>query len=40
MAADRVNLINENDAGCVLLALFKQVAHAACAYAYEHLNKV
>ena len=40
MAADRVNLIDEDDARSVLLGLFEHVAHAACADADEHLDKV
>ena len=40
MAADGVNFVNKNDAGSVLFALLKQVAHAACAHAHEHLHKV
>ena len=40
MASDRVNLVDEYDAGRVLLALFEQVAHAARADAYEHLDEV
>src|SRR5579863_4585050 len=40
MASDRVNLVNENNAGSVLFALLKQVAHAAGADAHEHLYKI
>jgi len=40
MASDRVNFINKDDAGSVLLALFKQVTDAACTHADEHLNEV
>src|SRR5205085_8097704 len=40
MAADRVNLVDEDDAGRVLLALLEQVAHARSANADEHLYKV
>src|SRR5271155_494768 len=40
MAANGVNFVNEDDAGRVLLALLKQVAHAARADADKHLNKV
>ena len=40
MAADRVNFIDEDDAGRVLLALFEQVAHAAGADADKHLHEV
>ena len=40
MASDGVNLINENDAGRVLLTLLEQIADAAGAYADEHLDEV
>src|SRR5215469_699338 len=40
MAPDRVNFIDENDAGSVLLALFKQVADAAGAHANKHFDKI
>ena len=40
MAAHRVDLVNEDDAGRVLLALLEEVAHAACAHAHEHLNEI
>jgi hypothetical protein len=40
MAAHGVDLVNENNAGRVLLALFEEVADAACAHADEHLNEV
>ena len=40
MAADRVNFIDEDDAGRVLLALLKQIAHAAGADADKHLDEV
>ena len=40
MAADRVNFIDEDDAGRVLLALLEQVANAARADADEHLDEV
>ena len=40
MAAHRVDLIDEDDAGCILLALLEHVAHAARADANEHLDKV
>src|SRR5205823_1034617 len=40
MASDRVDFIDEDDARRILLALLKQVANAACAYAHEHLNKI
>jgi hypothetical protein len=38
--ADGVDLIDEHDAGCVLLAPLEQVADAGCYYAYEHLNEI
>ncbi len=40
MAADRVDLVDEDDARRVLLALLEHVAHAAGADADEHLDKV
>ena len=40
VAADRVDLVDEDDAGRVLLALLEQVAHAAGADADEHLDEV
>ena len=40
LAADRVDLVDENDAGSRLLGLLEQVAHAACADADVHLHKV
>src|ERR1017187_10226766 len=40
MAAHRVDFIDENDAGGILLALFEQVAHTAGAHAHEHLDEV
>src|ERR1035438_7424162 len=40
MAADGVDFVDEDDAGSVLLALLEQVAHAAGAYAHEHLHAV
>ena len=39
-ATDRVNFINEDQAGRVLARLLKHVAHAAGAHADEHLHKV
>ena len=38
--ADRVDLVDEDDAGRILLALLEQVAHAAGADAHEHLHEV
>ena len=40
VAADRVDLVHEDDAGRVLLALLEQVAHARGAHADEHLDEV
>ncbi len=40
MTADRVDFVDEDDAGSVLLALLEQVADAACAHADEHLHEV
>src|SRR5581483_288637 len=40
MAPDRVDLIDEDDAGGVLLALHEQVAHARGADADEHLDEI
>ncbi len=40
MTADRVDFVDEDDAGRVLLALFEQVANAAGADADEHLDEV
>ncbi len=39
-AAHGVDLVDEDDAGGVFLGLFEHVAHAACAHAHEHLDKV
>ena len=40
MPADRVDFVDEDDAGGVLLALLEHVAHAAGADAHEHLDEV
>ena len=40
MASDRVDFVDEDDAGGVLLGLLEHVAHAACADADEHLDEV
>src|SRR5439155_5729179 len=40
MAADRVDLVDEHDAGSVLLALLEQIADARRADANEHLDEV
>ena len=38
--ANRVDLINKDDAGRFFARLLKQVAHLACAHADKHLNKL
>ena len=40
MAADRVDFVDEDDAGRILLRLLEHVAHAARADADEHLDEV
>ena len=40
VTADCVDLVDEDDAGGVLLALLEEVADAGCADAYEHLDEV
>ena len=40
MAADRVDFVDEDDAGRVLLGLLEHVAHAASADADEHFDEV
>ncbi len=40
MAAHRVNFVDEDDAGGVLLALLEQIAHAAGAHAHKHLHEI
>ena len=40
LAADRVDLVDEDDAGAVLLGLLEQVAHPGGADADEHLDEV
>src|SRR4029077_6901855 len=40
MAPDRVDLVHEDDAGRVLLALLEEVAHPGGADAHEHLDEV
>jgi hypothetical protein len=40
LAADRVDLVDEHDAGRVLLRLLEHVAHARGAHADEHLDEV
>ena len=39
MTADRVDLVNEDDAGRILFGLLEQVAHTAGADADEHLDE-
>src|SRR5260370_13718171 len=39
LAADRVDLVDEDDARSIALGLIEQVAHAASADADEHLDK-
>ena len=40
MAANGVDFVDEDDARRVLLALFEEVADAACAHAHKHLHKI
>ena len=40
LAADGVDLVDEDDAGAVALGLVEQVAHAAGADAHEHLDEL
>jgi hypothetical protein len=40
MTADSVDLVDEDDAGRVLLRLLEHVAYAACADAHEHFDEV
>src|SRR5690606_23639520 len=40
VAADGVDLVDEDDAGCVLLALLEEVAYARGTDADEHLDEV
>src|SRR4051812_47725544 len=40
VASNSIDLVDEDEAGRVLLALLEEVAHAACAHAHEHLNEV
>src|SRR6202012_206935 len=40
MTTDRIDFVDEDDAGRVLLRLLEHVAHAARADADEHLDKV
>src|SRR5260370_314636 len=40
MPPDRVDFVDEDDAGRILLALFKKIAHAARANADKHFHEV
>src|SRR5450631_1435249 len=40
MTSNSVNFVDKDDAGSILLALFEEVANAACAYTHEHFNEV
>ena len=40
MTSHRIDFINEDNARCVLLALFKHITHTRCTDADKHLNKV
>eukprot|EP01136_Pigoraptor_vietnamica_P033036 Opistho-1_new@95548 len=40
MATDRIDFVDEDDAGGTLLGLLEHVAHAARAHAHEHLDEV
>ena len=40
VTADGVDFVDEDDAGCMLLALLEEVANTACADAHEHLDEV
>jgi len=40
MASDRVDFVDKDDAGCILLGLLEHVAHAACADADEHFDEI
>ena len=40
MAADRVDFVDEDDAGRILLALFEHVAHTRSADADEHFDEI
>src|SRR5579871_5956710 len=40
MAPNRVDFVNEHDAGRILLGLLEHVAHAAGAHAHEHLDEI
>src|SRR5580692_2009754 len=40
VAADSIDFVDENDARRVLLPLFEQITHAACADAHKHFDEV
>src|ERR1700758_3857899 len=40
MTPHRIDFVDKNNAGSIFLSLLKQIAHAARAYAHEHLHKV
>src|SRR5438034_7462408 len=40
VTADGVDFIYKDDAGCILLSLFEQVAHPARPHTYEHFDEV
>ena len=40
MATDRVDFVDKDDAGCVLLSLFEHVAHPRGAHADEHFDEI
>ena len=40
LAAHRINLINKDDAGHILLRLVEQIAHTGGTHAHVHLHKV
>ncbi len=40
MTTDRIDFVDKDNARCMLLGLLEHVAHARCANAHEHLDKV
>jgi hypothetical protein len=40
MPANGIDLVNENDTGCILFALDEQIPYPGCAHAYEHFHKI
>ena len=40
LAADRVDLIDEDDAWAVALGLVEEIAYSGCAHAHEHLHEL